>query len=85
MMRQTRISKRRVGSRRVGVREWVTTRPFVLRANTEVAVAEGKTTQAIRLLEEFRSEFEDTSAVLGRTGRLARARPAKRSRFSNAL
>lgn len=47
----------------------VTTRPFVLRANAEVAIAEGKTTQAIRLLEEFRSEFGDTSAVLGQLAR----------------
>ncbi|MCH2097374.1 MAG: hypothetical protein MK142_03195, partial [Pseudomonadales bacterium] len=33
----------------------------VLRANAEVAIAEGKSLQAIRLLEEYRAEFGDSS------------------------
>lgn len=43
----------------------VESKPLRLRANAEVAMAEGNSTQAIRLLEEYRKEFGDTSSVLG--------------------
>lgn len=42
----------------------VQTQRAVLRADAELAIAEGKTTQAIRLLEEYRSEFGDNPMVL---------------------